>query len=150
MARKPWPSRPQSSPGEVRFMNEMSNAADLRRELMERMLRGEATPAAAQTQPDPIRPRDPARVLPLTREQNQLWLHAQMAPDMPLYNESITIHRYGAYDHRALEQALTEIVRRHEIWRTSFHDDDGNVTQRVAAPFAVKLPLLDITDMPAE
>ncbi|MGN6279842.1 MAG: non-ribosomal peptide synthetase [Sphingomonas sp.] len=130
-------------------MNEMTNAADLRRQLMERMLRGEANPAAEKL-PDPIVPRDPARVLPLTREQNQLWLHAQMAPEMPLYNESITIHRYGAYDHRALEMALTEIVRRHEIWRTSFHDDDGNVTQRIAPPFEVKLPLLDITDMPAD
>jgi amino acid adenylation domain-containing protein len=129
-------------------MNEMTNAADLRRQLMERMLRGEATPTATEKQPDPILPRDPARALPLTREQNQLWLHAQMAPDMPLYNESITIHRRGAYDHRALEMALTEIVRRHEIWRTSFHEHDGELSQRVAAPFAIRLPLLDISDMP--
>src|SRR5690242_10472907 len=114
---------------------------------MERMLRGEATPAA-QALPDPIVPRDPSRVLPLTREQNQLWLHAQMAPEMPLYNESITIHRRGAYDHRALEMALTEIVRRHEIWRTSFHERDGELSQRVADPFCVKLPLLDIGAMP--
>lgn len=129
-------------------MNEMTNTADLRRQLMERMLRGEANPAATQALPEPITPRDPMRVLPLTREQNQLWLHAQMAPEMPLYNESITIHRRGIYDHGALEKALTEIVRRHEIWRTSFHEIDGEVTQRVAPPFYVKLPLLDISDMP--
>ncbi|MGN6376458.1 MAG: condensation domain-containing protein, partial [Sphingomonas sp.] len=128
----------------------MIDPAEARRQLLQRMLSGEAGSPAAQTQPDPIRPRDPAQPIPLTAEQNQLWLHAQMAPDMPLYNESITIHRYGAYDHRALEMALTEIVRRHEIWRTSFHEDDGNVTQRVAPPFEVKLPLLDITDMPAD
>ena len=87
--------------------------------------------------------------MPLTAEQSQLWLHAQMAPEMPLYNESITIHRLGRYDHDAMERALSEIVRRrHEIWRTAFTDVDGELIQRVAAPMAIKLPLIDISDLP--
>ncbi len=127
-------------------MTDAIDPAEARRQLLARMLSGRATSAAAV--PEPIRPRDPARPVPLTAEQSQLWLHAQMAPEMPLYNESITIHRIGRYDHAAMERALSEIVRRHEIWRTAFLDVDGDLVQRVAEPFAITLPLIDISHLP--
>jgi amino acid adenylation domain-containing protein len=129
-------------------MAEVIDAAEARRQLLARMLSGEATPAAAA--PEPIGPRDPAQPVPLTAEQSQLWLHAQMAPDMPLYNESITIHRLGPYHHAALEQALSEIVRRHAIWRTAFVDIDGDLVQQVAPPPQITLPLIDISHLPAK
>src|SRR4051794_34066645 len=110
---------------------EVIDAAEARRQLLTRMLSGEASPVAAVTTPEPIRPRDPSRTVPLTAEQSQLWLHAEMAPDMPLYNESITIHRLGRHDHAALEQAMSEIVRRHAIWRTAFVEVDGDLIQRI-------------------
>ena len=87
-------------------MTDRITAAEARQRLLERMLSGEASPAAAAG-PEPIGRRDPALPVPLTAEQGQLWLHAQMAPEMPLYNESITIHRLGRYDHAALERALS-------------------------------------------
>jgi len=124
------------------------NVQNSRRELMERMLRGELAPARAV--PEKISPRDPARTVPLTLEQSQLWLHAALAPDMPLYNESITIHRLGAYDHAALERALTEVVRRHEIWRTAFIERDGELIQQVADPMPIALPLIDISGLPEQ
>ena len=126
------------------------DVAEARRALMAKMLSGEAGKAAAAPAPEPIPARDPARVIPLTAEQNQLWLHAQMAPDMPLYNESITIHRLGKYDHRALEMALSEIVRRHAIWRTAFVDVDGELQQQIAEPMALSLPIIDISHFPAD
>lgn len=122
--------------------------AEARRQLLERMLSGEAGAPSAEAQPDPIRPRDPEQPIPLTAEQNQLWLHQQMAPEMPLYNESITIHRLGKYDHAALEAALTEVVRRHAIWRTSFHEDDGELSQQIAEPMAITLPIIDLSHLP--
>jgi len=123
------------------------DAAEARRQLLARMLSGEASPVAAA--PDPISPRNPARSVPLTAEQSQLWLHAQMAPDMPLYNESITIHRLGRYDHDALERALSEIVRRHAIWRTAFVEVDGELIQQIAPAAPIALPLIDISHVPA-
>ena len=122
--------------------------ADARRIMLERMLRGEAgsvAPAVA-----PIAPRDPARTVPLTTEQSQLWLHAAMAPTMPLYNESITIHRLGPYDHAAIEAALGEVVRRHAIWRTAFVEIGGEPVQVVAEPRPIVLPLIDISDLPED
>jgi amino acid adenylation domain-containing protein len=119
---------------------------DARRRLMERMLRGDAAAPAAV--PDPITPRDPSQPVPLSAEQHQLWLHAEMAPDMPLYNETITIRRHGVYDHAAMEAAMTEIVRRHPIWRTGFVEIGGELRQEIAPPMAIALPLVDLTTLP--
>jgi amino acid adenylation domain-containing protein len=126
------------------------DVAAARRALLQRMLSGEANTGVTVAAPEPIPPRDPARIIPLTAEQNQLWLHAQMAPDMPLYNESITIHRLGKYDHHALEMALSEIVRRHAIWRTAFVDVDGELQQAIAEPMALTLPIIDISHLPED
>lgn len=66
----------------------------------------------------------PQRVIgepvPLSFSQEQVWLHMQMAPELPIYNESITICRYGSLDLAVLKRCFAEIIRRHEIWRTTF------------------------------
>ena len=129
-------------------MSEMS-ALDARRQLLERMLSGQVGAGDRQA-PETIPERDPARTIPLTAEQSQLWLHAEMAPDMPLYNESITIHRLGPYHHDALEKALSEIVRRHAIWRTAYVDQEGELVQQIAVAQSVSLPLIDISHLPAD
>src|SRR6185369_527699 len=129
-------------------MSEPVNAAEARRQLLAKMLSGKASGGAAVAAPEPIRLRDPARPVPLTSEQSQLWLHAQMAPDMPLYNESITIHRLGPYNHAALEYALSEIVRRHAIWRTAFVEIEGELVQQVVPAQPMTLALIDISHLP--
>jgi surfactin family lipopeptide synthetase A len=86
--------------------------------------------------------------LPLTFAQQQLWLHAQLAPDSSLYNEPLTVRRKGPLDVSALERSFTEIVRRHEAWRTIFPVIDGQPVQRVEPPFEIKLPLIDLRRFP--
>jgi amino acid adenylation domain-containing protein len=125
------------------------DTAEARRQLLARMLSGEVATAVAPA-PEPIRPRDAARTVPLTAEQSQLWLHAEMAPDVPLYNESITIHRRGRHDHAALERALTEIVRRHAIWRTAFVEVGGELLQQVKPAPTLAVPLIDLTHLPED
>ncbi|HEY7805834.1 MAG TPA: amino acid adenylation domain-containing protein, partial [Croceibacterium sp.] len=127
--------------------HEVIDVGEARRRLLEQMLSGKADASAAPQAQAPIGRRDASARVPLTAEQSQLWLHAQMAPEMPLYNESITIHRLGSYDHAALARALTEIVRRHEIWRTRFVELDGEVTQQVTQSIEIPLPLIDISHL---
>jgi len=46
----------------------------------------------------------------------QVWLHHHIVPEeVPVYNETLTIHRTGPLDPVVLERCLQEIVRRHEI-----------------------------------
>ena len=127
---------------------EAVSPAEVRRQLLDRMLRGDVAPARAA--PEPIKPRDTARVVPVSLEQSQMWLHAEMAPDMPLYNESITIHRRGSYDHAIFQRAFSEVIRRHEIWRTIFVEENGELIQRVVDPAPVVLPLTDVTHLPED
>src|SRR5258705_11042602 len=92
------------------------------------------------TAPRPIAPRPRGAPAPLSFAQQQVWLHAQLAPGLPLYNEPLTIRRRGPLDVSALEAALTEIVRRHEAWRTTFTLEGGAPVQTGQPPFATTLP----------
>ncbi|HET7342934.1 MAG TPA: amino acid adenylation domain-containing protein [Methylomirabilota bacterium] len=104
----------------------------------------------AATAPAAIARRPPGAAAPLSFAQQQIWLHAQLAPEVPLYNEPFTIRRTGPLDVRALEAALSEIVRRHEAWRTTFAVEGGAPVQIVQPPWPVRLPLVDLTSLPVE
>src|SRR4051812_3613925 len=86
-----------------------------RRALLEKYLRN-SVQAAPQRAPS-IPRRDPNEPVPLSFAQEQVWLHAQLAPDLPLYNEPVTIPYTGHLDVAAFERAFNEILRRHEAWR---------------------------------
>src|SRR5215472_8150968 len=80
----------------------------------------------------PIPRREGEGPAPLSFGQEGIWRRAQSLPGVPLYNETITIHRRGPLQSVALQRGLDEIVQRHEAWRTTFHGtDDGHVVQRV-------------------
>jgi len=124
---------------------EVVTPAAARKLVLEALLRGEG--GFAMHEPVGIAPRDESRPVPLTTEQSQLWLHAAMAPHMPLYNESITIHRLGAYNHAAMEYALSEVVRRHAIWRTAFVEEGGELLQKIAPAAPITLKIIDISHL---
>lgn len=85
---------------------------------------------------------------PLSYSQEQIWSHAQILPEIPIYNEPVTIHRSGILSVTALQQALTEIVRRHQAWRTSFKLVHGEPLQVVAAATPVDLREVDLSHLP--
>ena len=122
--------------------------SDAKRALMARMMRGAAGARPSQVAAIGRRPAD--AIVPLSAAQRQVWLHATMAPDVPLYNESITIHRLGRYDHDAMAASLHEILRRHEIWRTSFALDGAEPVQIVHPQVPLDLPLDDVSHLPYE
>src|SRR5207248_5668315 len=76
---------------------------------------------------------------PLSFGQQQVWLHSQLRPDSPVYNECVTIHLPGLLDVAAFEQSFIEIVRRHEAWRTSFLVVDGQPIQMIHPPSILTL-----------
>ncbi|MCU1303522.1 MAG: amino acid adenylation domain protein [Candidatus Sulfotelmatobacter sp.] len=98
-------------------------------------------------QPPEISRRERKAEIPLTFAQQQLWLHAQLAPNTALYNEPFTVRHRGRVDARALEHAFSEIVRRHEAWRTVFPVVGVEPVQRVRPPFPVELPEIDLRSL---
>jgi hypothetical protein len=96
----------------------------------------------------PIKRRAPGDAIPLSFGQRHVWLRAQLAGELPLYNASVTLHRLGECDHGIVERAFNEIVRRHESWRTSLDAVRGEPAQ-VVHPFTWQcVPLIDLQHLP--
>ena len=126
-------------------MAETLEISEQKRKLLEQYLqRRSEEPIVVETIPR----RPPGAVIPLTFAQQQVWLHAQLAPDTPVYNEPFTVHREGPVDVAALERSFAEIIRRHEAWRTTFTLVDGKPVQVVHPPFEIKLPVVDLRNLP--
>jgi amino acid adenylation domain-containing protein len=90
-------------------------------------------------------PRQPAGAAPsLSFAQQQVWLHAQLAPDTPLYNEVLILERNGPLDPLALERSFSEINRRHEILRTTFPVVGETVVPAVGEPQPMELPVTEV------
>jgi surfactin family lipopeptide synthetase A len=65
--------------------------------------------------------------------------------DPPLYNECIRLRMKGPLDVLILEKSLREIIRRHEIWRSSYAMTGGQLSQVIhIAPEDVEFPVLDL------
>jgi surfactin family lipopeptide synthetase A len=126
-------------------MAETLEISEQKRKLLERYLRQRSEEAYV---PAAIPRRAPGAAIPLTFAQQQVWLHAQFAPHLPVYNEPFTVHRKGPLEVGALERSFTEIIRRHEAWRTTFATVDGEPVQVVHPPFEIKLPLVDLRNLP--
>ena len=119
--------------------------SEAKKHLLERRLRGEL---GLRPSTQAIPPRKPGQTIPLSYPQEQVWLHAQLAGDFPLYNEPVTIHYSGALNVAALEQSFNEVLRRHEAWRTFFSVVDGQATQEVVPNLSISLPVLDLRNIP--
>jgi hypothetical protein len=130
-------------------MSKDAPLSDARQRLLEIQKRGALPPAgpAASSGKSRTIPQGP---LPLSFSQEQVWRLDQTAARLaPLHNESITIHRHGLCDIPTLERSFAEIIRRHEIWRTTFELVQGQPVQVVhAAPADCKLPVSDIRALP--
>src|SRR5689334_21065837 len=91
--------------------------------LLQLQLRKQSNPAprtgSALTQ-RPTRRRDSSAKIPLSYAQERLWTWEQLQPGSPAYSVLGAIRIRGALNREALERCLAEIVRRHEVLRTTF------------------------------
>jgi len=78
---------------------------------------------------------------PLSFAQQRHWFLHQLNPDSPACSRARAFQIFGPLNITAMERALNEIVRRHEILRTTFPATWGNPVQRIAAfqPFWIKI-----------
>jgi len=95
----------------------------------------------------PIERRPRKGPLPLSFAQQRLWVVDQMEPG-PTYNIPMAVRVDGALDLRALAAALGEILRRHEVLRTSFEAAGGEPVAVAHPPTPVDLPVIDLRLLP--
>ena len=87
---------------------------------------------------------------PLSFAQGRVWFLQQLDPGEVAYNYQGGIHFRGRLDVPMLEKSLSEIVRRHEIYRTSFPEVDGQPVQEVQPSWEVRLDPWDLSRLPLE
>jgi len=88
--------------------------------------------------------------LPLSFAQQRLWFLDQLAPNNPFYNIPGTVRLEGEFDLEALEGAINEIIRRHEVLRTRFEVVENEPVQVIDQWEYRKLEVVDLTGLTQE
>ncbi|HYK22500.1 MAG TPA: condensation domain-containing protein, partial [Pyrinomonadaceae bacterium] len=114
--------------------------------LLEQLLREEGIDVAGS---DQIPRRRSDDEIPLSFAQQRLWFLDQLNTESSAYNMGRALRLTGDLNQAAMEQALTELLRRHESLRTTFAAHDGQARQVIAPPARFQLPVTDLSTQPA-
>src|ERR671914_1274183 len=82
--------------------------------------------------------------LSLSFAQERLCFLDQLEGPSATYNEQVGLRLSGLLDVGALQRSLGEVVRRHEVLRTSFPTVEGVAVQRIAPVLEVGLPVVEL------
>ncbi|HEX2207961.1 MAG TPA: amino acid adenylation domain-containing protein [Longimicrobium sp.] len=106
----------------------------------------EAVDEAAGAPPPfpPILPTPREGEIPVSLPQEQIWFLQELYSHSLAYNYTSVIEMRGPLRVPALHATLAEIIRRHEIFRTSFPGASSGPVQRIHPPFVPELPLVDL------
>src|SRR6185503_15964074 len=92
-------------------------------------------------------PRGQARsYAPLSFAQQRLWFLHQLEPDSIAYNMPTALRLTGRLNIDALEWSINEIIRRHEILRTTFRLVDNQPVQFIAEQLTLKMLVVDVSE----
>lgn len=136
-------------------LQRLQNLSPQKRSLLLKTLQQEA----ARTKPSKILPRrdyaprtakgDRSFPIPLSFAQQRLWFLEQLQPESSAaYNISTAAILNGRLDVALLQNSLNEIVRRHEILRTTFTTVESQPVQEIAPTLTVEIPVVDLQFLP--
>ena len=125
--------------------------------LLARLKKREAAERPGEIPPSPLR--RTGGPYPLSFSQQRLWFIDRLEPGSAAYNLADALRLQGRLDRALLEWVLAEIVRRHEVLRSTFtmvtgiegvEEGMGNrPMQAVTPPSPLPLPLVDLGGLPA-
>jgi amino acid adenylation domain-containing protein len=95
-----------------------------------------------------IPPRKYGTSTPLSFAQQRLWFFDQFKPGSPIYNMPCGFRLRGPLDPAVLQKSINEIVRRHEVLRTTFVSIEGEPIQAIAPHPNLTLEHLDLREIP--
>ena len=86
------------------------------------------------------------KTAPLSFAQQRLWFLDQYEPDNILYNLADAIRLQGVLNVNALEQSLSEILRRHEALRTTFSIVEDRPVQVIHEARDFRLTMMELRE----
>ena len=84
---------------------------------------------------------------PLSFPQQRLWFLEQLDPGNSIYNIPSAVRLTGELNINALSQSINEIVKRHEILRTTFTSVNGQPIQMVSPKLELDLPIINLEEI---
>lgn len=99
---------------------------------------------------EPIPTIDRDQTLELSLTQEALWMLDRMEPDLPTYTSFPAVRIEGELDVDAISRAFDEIVRRHEVLRTSFPELRGRPVLRIEPARKGALDIVDLRNKSAD
>jgi len=111
------------------------------------------TATSAKASPAAASAADAAReafVFPLSFGQRRLWFLHRFDPTSPAYNIPIAMRIRSPFNRSVLERAVNELVRRHEILRTTFATINGEPMQVVAPALTLTVAHSDLRSTPPD
>ncbi|MEQ1845417.1 MAG: condensation domain-containing protein, partial [Nitrospira sp.] len=123
----------------------MMKLSQQKQALLEKLLREEGL---AVTDQPVVNRRDGSNHYPLSYAQQRLWFLDQLEPGQAFYNLPVAVRLEGEVDERVLGLVVNEVVRRHEILRTTFTTVDERPVQHIAAELAVAVSVENLTNIP--
>jgi amino acid adenylation domain-containing protein len=88
------------------------------------------------------------REYPVSFAQEQFWLLEQLQPNDLAYHVTYGFRLSGPLDKEALAKAISELVKRHESLRTTFHQRKGDVVQVISEQWSSPLKIIDLSQHP--
>ncbi|HEX7332939.1 MAG TPA: amino acid adenylation domain-containing protein [Pyrinomonadaceae bacterium] len=88
--------------------------------------------------------------LPLSFAQQRLWFIDQLIPGNPAYHIPAAVKLHGRLNIAALEQTLSEIIRRHEVLRTTFPTNDGQPVQLIQPAQTFRMDFVELSELPGD
>jgi amino acid adenylation domain-containing protein len=122
---------------------ELPTVAELAREVEDALRRGR------EIEEQPIVATGHTGELPLSFAQQRHWFLHHLEGDSPLYNIRGAVRLEGLLDLVVLRRSVAEILRRHEVLRSSFPYRGGRPVQVIAERMGFELPLLDLSGLTA-
>ena len=86
--------------------------------------------------------------LPVSFAQSRLWFLDRLEGASATYNIPVSLRLFGSLNVTALEMAVREIVRRHEVLRTSFKLVNDAPVQAIASDTTIAIPVIDLQHLP--
>ena len=123
----------------------ITNLSPTKRELLEKLL---ALRGVEMKQSATLSRRERPDAIPLSFAQQRLWVLHQLDPSNPSYNMPEAVRFLGPLNTATLERSLNEIVRRHEVLRTTFKTTEEDAIQIIAPRQEISLSELDLSSLP--
>jgi alpha-ketoglutarate-dependent taurine dioxygenase len=131
----------------LNLVEEIKKLSPERRDLLERLLKKEAPQSARSIIVPRLRK---SNQLPVSFAQQRLWFLDELQPGNHAFNIPVALRVSGTLQIDVLQQCLTEIVRRHEVLRTTFTLVGDQPMQVINPPSQFAVAEEDLRGLPDE